>query len=299
MARTARTAWKGSLSFGLVNVPVGLYPATEDRSIHFNQFEEGTSDRIRYRKVNERTGQEVDAARIARGVAVGGDEYVVLTDGDLQAAAPEKSKNIEITGFVDLEEIDPLYYRASYYLAPDNEAAGKAYALLRRALSEANKVGIATMVMRTKEYLVAVRPDQEVLMLETMYFADEVRSPAELPNLPSDQGVSDKEVEMAKLLVDAMATRWEAEAYYDTYRDQVQALVDQKLEGREVVTEADPPAGHAEVIDLMEALNASVRRAGGEGGRRPAKKAATQKAGSAKKSGTQRQPARTSSHKAS
>ena len=163
----------------------GLYPATQDKNIHFNQLEAGTSDRIRYRKVNERTGQEVEPSKIVKGFDLGGGEYVILSDDELAAAEPQKSRLIEITDFVDLEEIDPIYFRATYYLAPEGEAASKAYGLLRQVMSNANKVAIGTLVMRNKEYPVAIRPDTEVLKLETLYFADEIRSPTkELPELP-------------------------------------------------------------------------------------------------------------------
>lgn len=266
MPRTPRTIWKGSLSFGLVNVPVGVYPATQDKTVHFNQFEEGTSDRIRYRKVNERTGEDVEQARIVRGVDVGSGDYVILSDDELAAAEPERSRAIEISDFVDLEKIDPIYYRASYYLAPEGDAATKAYALLRQAMKESNRIGVATMVMRTKEYLVAVRPHEDVLMLQTMYFADEIRPQEELPDLPNDQGLGEREVETAKMLIDAMAAEWNPDAYRDTYREKVQGLVDQKLAGHEIVTEAAPPE-RAPVIDLMAALNASMDRiAGGRSG---------------------------------
>src|SRR5580700_3292602 len=181
----ARTIWKGALSFGLVNVPVGVYPATQDKSIHFNQFEKGTSDRIRYKKVNERTGEEVDSADIVKGFDLGGGEYVMMSDEELAAAEPERSRQIEITDFVDLDDIDPVFYRTTYYLAPEGKGTDKPYALLRKAMSESRKVAIATMVMRNKEYLVAVRPEGDVLALETMFFADEVRSPQkDLPSLP-------------------------------------------------------------------------------------------------------------------
>ena len=257
----ARTIWTGSLSFGLVNVPVGLYTATRDRSIHFNQFEEGTSDRIRYKKINERTGEEVDNARIVKGVDIGGGDYVILSDDELEAAAPERSRAIEITDFVDLDAIDPIYYRTTYYLAPQGDGAGKAYALLRKAMRASNKVGIATIVMRGKEYLVAVRPEDDVLALETMYFADEVRSPTdELPVAGSeagDAGLSDRELTTAQLLIDSMASEWEPDQYHDTYRQRVEELIDQKRRGEEIVTEAEPPR-QSNVVDLMEALQASV-----------------------------------------
>ena len=196
----ARSIWKGALSFGLVNVPVGLYPATQDKTIHFNQFESGTSDRIRYKKVNERTGKEVRSDKIVKGVDLGGGEYVILTDDELAAAEPERSRYIDITDFVELDEIDPVYFRTTYYLAPEGESAGKAYALLHQAMRQSGKVAIATFVMRNKEYLVAIRPEGEVIALETMYFADEVRSPTvELPDLPKADDPTDREIKMAQL----------------------------------------------------------------------------------------------------
>ena len=218
----ARTIWKGSLSFGLVNVPVGLYPATQDKAIHFNQLEEGTSDRIRYKKVNERTGEEVEAGKIVKGFDLGGGEYVILTDEELAAAEPERSKLVEITDFVDLDEIDPVFYRSTYYLAPEGEAAGKAYALLRQAMRDSNKIAIGTLVMRNKEYPVAIRPDDQALALETMYFSDEIRSPSkDLPHLPDASELTERETAMAKLLVESMESEWDPDRYHDTHREKV------------------------------------------------------------------------------
>jgi len=253
-----RAIWKGSLSFGLVNVPVGVYPATQDKSIHFNQFQAGTSDRIRYKKVNERTGDEVESSDIVKGVDIGGGEFVIMTEDELAGAEPEKSRYIEITDFVDLTEIDPVYFRATYYLAPEGEAAGRAYGLLRQVMRESNKVGIATMVMRSKEYLVAIRPDEDVIALETMFFQDEVRSPTqELPNLGSVEEPNEREMKMAALLIDSMEGTWDPSQYRDTHREQVQALIEQKSQGKRVVSSTGP-APASKVIDLMEALNASV-----------------------------------------
>jgi DNA end-binding protein Ku len=254
----ARTIWKGSLSFGLVNVPVGVYPATQDKSIHFNQFEAGTSDRIRYKKVNERTGKEVESANIVKGVDLGGGEYVILSEEELAAAEPERSRYIEITDFVSLSEIDPVYFNTTYYLAPEGEAAGKAYALLRQAMQDAGKVAIATFVMRNKEYLVAVRPEADVLALETMYFADEVRSPVnELPNLPGAQTASAPELKMANLLIESMESEWDPARYHDTHRAKVEALIEEKAQGRTVAVAKAPPA--TKVVDLMAALSASIK----------------------------------------
>ena len=268
-----RTVWKGALNFGLVNVPVGLYSATQDKSVHFNQFEEGTSDRIRYKKVNERTGDEVPAAKIVKGFDLGGGDYVLLTSDEIDAAEAEKSKLIEITDFVDLEQIDPVFYRSTYYLAPEGEAANKAYALLRQVMRDANKVAIGTLVMRNKEYPVAIRPDDEVLKLETMYFADEIRSPTkDLPDLPGADAVTDRELQMAKLLLESMESDWDPAKYQDTHRLQLEAIIEAKRQGNEIVTETEPQPAATKVVDLMEVLRASVDsvKAGGQAAKKPA-----------------------------
>ena len=290
----ARAIWKGSLSFGLVNVPVGLYTATQDKTIHFNQFEEGTSDRIRYKRVNERTGEEVDYARIVKGVDLGGGEFAILTPDELDAAAPEKSRTIDIEGFVDLADIDPIYYRTTYFLAPEGAAARRAYALLRKAMQESNKVGIATFVMRNKEYLVAIRPEDEVIALETMYFADEIRTPSEeLPNLSTDGKFTAKELDMAQLLIDSLAQDFDPTKYHDDYRRQVEELVETKRQGG-VIETAPRPARSSNVVDLLEALQASVEDAG----RRPAsdrtKPAAGAKRASKRSTAASKAPARSS-----
>ncbi len=294
-----RTIWKGALSFGLVNIPVGLYPATSDKSIHFNQFEQGTSDRIRYKKVNERTGKEVANEDIARGFDLGGGEYVILTDEELESAEPKKSRQIDISDFVSQADIDPVFFRSSYYLAPEGAGADKAYALLRRAMSDSDRIGIATMVMRNKEYLVAIRPETDALALHTMYFSDEVRSPGnELPELPDVEEVSDRELSMAELLIESMESDWDPERYHDTHREKVEALIEEKRQGHEIVIqEAAEPA--AKVVDLMEALNASIKAAAKPGAKAsraaaPAKRAPARGAAPAKKKAatkTAKQPA--------
>ena len=292
-----RTIWKGALSFGLVNIPVGVYPATSDKSIHFNQFEEGTSDRIRYKKVNERTGEEVSNDRIVRGFDLGGGEYVILTEEELESAEPKKSRQIEISDFVGLADIDPVYFRTSYYLAPEGAGSDKAYALLRRAMSEAGRIGIATMVMRNKEYLVAIRPEDDALALHTMYFSDEVRSPGkELPELPENGEVSDRELSMAQLLIESMESEWDPERFHDTHREKVEALIEEKAQGHEIVIQSAPEEP-AKVVDLMEALNASVKAAAKPGakagGRTPAKRSSPRAAPTAKKAPkSAKQPAR-------
>ncbi len=279
----ARAIWSGSLSFGLVNVPVGLFSATQDKTIHFNQVEAGTSDRIRYKKVNERTGREVDNAKIVKGFNLGDGSYVLLTDDELAAADPERSRNIAIVDFVEAAEIDPLLYRNGYYLAPQGEGARQAYALLREAMLRESKVAVAELVMRNKEYLVTVRPHEKdnVLVMHTLYYSDEVRSPEEeLPNLPGEETFTDRELAIASQLIDAMTSPWDPEQYHDTHRQRVEELVASKHEGREIVLEAPAPA--PKVVDLMAALEASVKAASGatapKAPAKAAKKAAPAKA---------------------
>jgi DNA end-binding protein Ku len=290
-----RPIWKGSLSFGLVNVPVALYPATSDKTLHFHQVEDGTSDRIRYKKVNERTGDEVPAERIVKAMDMGSGEYVVVSDEELANAEPEKSRTIDIEGFVDLAEIDPIYFRTTYYLAPQNDAAAKAYQLLREAMESAGKIGVASFVMRNKEYLVAIRPEAEVLALETLYFADEIRDPvAELPHVADHTKVTPKERAMAQSLIESLAEKWNPAEYHDSYREHVEELVKEKQAGHETIAHAEPDRG-AKVIDLLEALQASVKAQGGARGARQAagKKAVAAPGKAAKKSGATKKAAAT------
>jgi DNA end-binding protein Ku len=265
----ARTVWKGSLAFGLVNVPVGMYAATEDHTVHFHQFESDSSDRIRLRRVNERTGEEVDLHDIVKGYDLGGGDSVIVTPEELDAIAPKKSTTIEIVDFVDLKFVDPMYFQTSYYLLPSTESAVKAYALLRKAMATSGKAGIAPFVMRGKEYLSAVRADGDLLVLETMHFDDEIRRPAdlvaELPDWASMKALTSpkatsREVAMAKQLIESLSSPWKPSKYKDTYRSEVEKLVEAKRKGHDVVSEPQYERP-AEVVDLMDALSASVRNA--------------------------------------
>jgi DNA end-binding protein Ku len=257
----ARAIWTGSLSFGLVSIPVGLYSATEDKAIRFHQFQEGTTDRIRNKRVNERTGQEVDYADIVKGYDIGGGEYVIVKPEELEAVEPGPTRTIEIVDFVDLETIDPIYYKTTYYLAPQGNDAQRAYELLRQAMGTSKKIGIATFVMRSKQHLVAVRPEEKVLALETMFFSDEVRDPTrEIGSLPGDLAFKPREIDTAKLLIDSMSSEWNPENYADTYRERVEELIDRKRQGETIVTDGETRAP-APVVDLMDALQASVEAA--------------------------------------
>ncbi|RCK68602.1 Ku protein [Desertihabitans brevis] len=277
----ARAIWTGALSFGLVSIPVGLYSATEEHEVRFHQFERGTSSRIRYRRVNEDTGKEVGYDDIVKGAEVGDGEYVMLSDEDLESVEPGRSRTVDITDFVEAAEIDPIHYQKSYYLAPADETAAKPYGLLVAALTKADKIAVATFVMRSKEYLAAIRPSGDVLVLETMYFADEVRDPAEfLPEVPKAPSARGKDVQMAIDLIEAMTSRWDPANYTDSYTERVEQLVEAKRDDREVVTSTEPEEG-GEVVDLVAALKASLDAARGHkpGNQHRREKLSTREAG--------------------
>jgi DNA end-binding protein Ku len=291
-----RAIWTGSISFGLVNVPVKLYAAISEKDLHFNQFQEGTSDRIRYKRVNERTGREVPYEKIVKGYEISKGNYVMVTPEELEEYQPEATRTIEIEDFVDLDEIDPIYYERTYYLAPDGagEGTAKAYTLLLEAMDAKKKVGIGRVVMRTKQYLAAVRPLDGVLALSTMRFADEVRDRGEV-DTPSGKKakVSKREVDMAGQIIDSLSVDWKPERYEDTYREQVLELIEKKAKGEEIVVETSAPE-EAKVVDLMAALEASLEQARGGSGR---KKAPARKSGAKKKTSSSKSSSSSSSRK--
>ena len=275
----ARSIWTGVISFGLVSVPVGLYSATEDHDVEFHQFQKGTSDRVRNKRVNERTGREVPYADIVKGAEVAGDDsYVLIDPGELDSIAPGQSRSLDVHTFVDLAEIDPVYFAKTYYLAPAGDGAEKTYALLRQAMATSNRAAIGTFVMRGKEHLAAIRPQEKALVLQTLYFADEVRDPIKvLPTLPREATFRGGELKMASQLIDAMAGAWDPTEYRDTYTERVKKLIKDKEKGREVVTEAQPPTA-TNVTDLMEMLRLSVEESRGGGANRRQSKKSTGKA---------------------
>jgi len=253
--------WTGSISFGLVSVPVRVVPATKSQDVRFNQLEEGSNARIRYRKVSEASGEEVPNDRIRKGYEVSPGQYVVVADDEIRSLAPKASRMIEIEDFVDLDDIDPLYFEQPYYLTPDPTAL-KPYQLLVEAMTELRKVAIGRVVMRSKESLVAIRPLDDVLCLETMRYADEVLPRSGL--LGEDMTAaepSERELAMARQLVEALSGHFEPEQYHDQYREQLRELIDRKAAGEEIVAEpaAEEPGA---VLDLMAALEASLARAG-------------------------------------
>lgn len=264
----ARPVWSGVVTLGLVTVPVALFTATEDHTVHFHQLQRGTSDRIRNKRVNERTGREVDNSDIVKGYDLGGGDYVVVEPAELDEVAPGKSKVIETAGFVGLAEIEPVYFDRTYYVAPRGKDNLKVYELLRTALQRADKVGIATFTMHGKQYLTALRAQSDVLVLHTMHWADEVRDPTDVADLlPSRRTrTTSKEVRTAQELVDALSIEWRPEDYQDTFEERVKELVDAKRRGEDVVSEAGPPDA-TNVLDLMSALQKSVEGARSKGAR--------------------------------
>jgi DNA end-binding protein Ku len=278
----ARALWSGVLAFGLVNVPVGLYSSTVDRQMRFHQIHKGTSHRIRYRKVDEVTGEEVPNDEIVSGYDTGEGEYVVVDRDELKAAAPGRSELMEISDFVELGDIDPMYFRQSYYLAPRGKGADRAYALLRRAMEETGQAGVATVVLRDREHLVVVRPAGDALVVEALYFADEVKDAHDVVgDLPADDTFADRELAIAKQLIESLSVDWEPERYHDTYRERVEALIEEKRKGGSVAAIAEDKP-RTNVIDLMAALEESVAARTGRGGAQSGSKAANKAAKTAK-----------------
>jgi DNA end-binding protein Ku len=256
----ARAIWSGAVSFGLVSIPVKLYPATEAKDVQFHQLEKKTGKRIRYKRVAGDSNREVDYQDIVKGYEIKKGRYIVVTPEELEAVEPTRSRTIEIEDFVDLEEIDPIYYEKTYLLAPQGDSgADKPYALLLQAMERAGKVGIAHFVLRTKQYLAAIRPMDGLLALETMFFADEIRGTKDLDNVPVKTKASPRELQIAGQLIDSQSVVWDPTKYDDTYRERVLKLVRDKAKGKEIV--AEPEAEPAKVHDLMEALRASVEAA--------------------------------------
>ena len=291
-----RAIWKGSISFGLVNIPVGLYTAESRDEISFNMLDRRTKSRIHFKRVNEE-GKEVAWEDIVKGYEFESGQYVILSDEDLKRAAPEATQTIDIVDFVDLDEISPLYFDKPYYLGPDKKA-GRAYALLREVLRRTNKVGIAKVVIRTRQYLAAVvARGEDVLTLELLRYAHELRDPGELDVPSGKQGVSERELEMAERLVEGMVEAWDPEKYKDDYRKDLMKMIEERVEAGELEASSKPaPKPERErsnVVDLMALLKRSVE----EGGRKPAggaKKAAPKKAAAKKPAAkkTARKPAR-------
>lgn len=251
-----RAMWKGAISFGLVTIPVAVYPATEEKSLRFNQLHAKDGGRIRYRRVCSVCEQEVPHEEIVKGYEYEKDRYVTLTDEELEAVPVESSRTIDIERFVDLEEIDPIYFKKSYYLVPE-EVGVKAYVLLREAMSRDGKVGIAKVSFRDKEHLATLRFRGKAFVLETMFWPDEIR---EAEGVDVEATVRPQEVEMARQLIESLSGPFEPTAYRDEYRDKLLEIVERKIAGEEITVPAAEEAPER-VVDLMEALRRSVEAA--------------------------------------
>ena len=268
----ARSIWSGTISFGLVSVPVRMFPATESKELKFHFLTKDDLQPIGYDKVRKDTGRHVDPDKIVRGFEVEKGRFVELTDEDLDRLDIELTRSIDICDFVDLDEIDPIYFRKAYYLLPQ-VGAEKPYRLLQKALAETGKVGIAKVVIRKKQHLAALRPYEDILLLETMYFADEVRKPE---SVNGKGRLSSAELQMAKSLVENLSEPFKAEKYDDTYRKELLQLLRVKAKtGSVPVKETDEDEG--EVVDLMQALRESVERTKRSGSKRKKKPAARRK----------------------
>ncbi len=254
----ARAIWSGVLSFGLVSIPVRLYAAAKPHQPAFHQFEKGTADRLRYQRVSERTGHEVEYSDVVKGAGIGGGDYVLLSQDELDEIAPGRSRLLDIHQFADAGGIDPLYFSKAYFLGPGDGAAKNAYALLRDAMGRTGKAAIASFVLRSKEYLAAVRAVGDVLVLETLFYADEIRDPhQEISNLPGRVDLSDRELQMASQLIEAMSGPWNPADYRDTYTDRVNELIEAKKNKKEF-RPAEPAPAATNVTDLAQALQASL-----------------------------------------
>ena len=265
-----RSIWSGSISFGLVNVPVKAFTAVREHKVHFNQLDPKGS-RIKYEKVSAKSGKEVEAEDIKLGYETSKGHYVQFTQEELDELQPASTKSIDIEDFVELAEIDPIFYDKTYWLAPDGDAGAKAYALLRDAMEDAQRVGIGSVVMRKKQYLAAIRPIGGALAMSTMRFADEIVASKDIDGVPKRAGTAknDKELKLARQIIEALTTDWKPERYKDTYTDELKSLIKKKEKGEEIVVgDTSDAKADADVVDLMAALEESLKK------RRPRKRAA-------------------------
>ncbi|TDL31315.1 Ku protein [Jeotgalibacillus sp. S-D1] len=254
------TVWKGSISFGLVNIPVKLHTATENKDIKLRQLHKECHAPINYKKVCSGCEKEVENDDIVKAYEYSKNKFVVLDDEELEKLKKEnEDKAVEIIDFVKLEEIDPIYFEKSYFMAPDT-GGSKAYSLLKKALEDSGKIGVAKIIIRSKEQLAVVRVYNDTLVMETIHFPDEVRSSKDVPNVPEDANVVKKELDTALLLIDQLTTTFEPEKYTDDYRTALMELIEQKKTGKKTVTAAErkQPTTASNVTELMAALQASV-----------------------------------------
>ena len=276
----ARAIWKGSISFGLVNIPIALYPATRREELKFRLLRKSDLSPVNYKRVAEKDGSEVPWDQIVKGYEYGKAKYVVLRDEDFQRVDLEATQTVDIQDFVDLEEIDPMFFYKPYYLEPQ-KGGDKAYALLRDALKDTNKVGVAKVVIKTRQYLAGVKPEDGALVLELMHFADELADPEQL-HVPKKLEVGKREMNMAKSLIGSMTSKWQPEKYKDDYRKALMDVIEEKVEagGKEIEEKPKKPPKPTKVIDLVSVLQKSLEQTG------------TKKKATAKSRGKHKQPAR-------
>lgn len=256
-----RSIWTGAISFGLVNIPIRLVTAVDDRSVRFRQIRKGDNSRIRHRRVAQADGEEVSQSDIVKGYELAPDQYVVIEPEELKALDPKSSRTIDIEDFVELADIDPIYFDSSYYLVPQDTAA-KPYRLLHEAMRASGKAAVARFVLRSKQYLAVLRPLGDAIAVSTMVYHDEVVPTSRLDGLPDeDVEVDDRELRMAEQLIDSMTSPWEPMKYEDTYRHKVLDLIEQKAAGQEVVSVPDAEKESGDVVDLMAALEQSLQAA--------------------------------------
>src|SRR5690242_14482056 len=252
-----RPTWKGSISFGLVYIPIAVYPATREEKLSFRQLRKTDLSPIKYKKVAEADMKEVPADQIVKGFEYEKGRYIVLSDEDFEKVRIESTHSIDITDFVDLDQVDPKFFYKPYFLEPQ-KGGEKAYALLHKALSGTGKIGIAKVVISNREYLAAVKPDGLFLILELMHFAGEVLTPEELSR-PST-ALNDKELKMAQTLIDSMSSDWQPDKYRDEYRSAVMELIEQKAKNKELPPAPAPTPRSTNVVDLVKVLQESINR---------------------------------------
>jgi DNA end-binding protein Ku len=257
----ARPVWKGSISFGLVNMGVKAFGAVRDHEVHFHQLDKKTGARVRHVKVSSKSGDPLDKDDIEMGYEVRKGNYVTFSRGQLNELQPESTRTLDVSDFVDLDDVDPIYYERTYWLAPDGEGAARAYRLLLAAMEDQQRVGVGTVVMRNKQYLAAIRPLDGALAMSTLRFADDIVAKSEIDGIPRKAKVDAKELKLAAQIIDSLSADWKPERYKDTYTDELRKRIERKDKGQDVVEEAEPEVDTSNVTDLMEALQASVERA--------------------------------------
>jgi DNA end-binding protein Ku len=258
-----RAIWKGTISFGLVNIPIALYPATRREELRFRLLRKTDLSPVNYKRVAEKDGREVPWDQIVKGYEYEKGKYIVLKDEDFQRVDIEATQTVEIQDFVELEEIDPMFFYKPYYLEPQ-KGGDKAYVLLRDSLEESKRVGIAKVVIKTRQYLAGVKPKDGALVLELMHFADELADTSKL-HIPKKTEIGKRELNMAKSLIDSMSAKWNPEKYHDEYREALMEVIEQKVEagGKEIETKPKKPPKPTKVIDLVEVLQRSLEQSGG------------------------------------